>query len=316
MITNRPKVVLAVHGGLAGRRSPIGGEKAQEIHDVLRQSLFAGFHQLQSETSSSIDAVIAAVKVLEEAPILNAGKGAVLTQSGTIELDASIMDGRTLTAGAVAGVRRIRNPILAAHAVMTQTPCVLLVGDEADRFAERIGLDMVTQEYFITPARWNEYLSWQKLQTETSPVNAASLTDGASKGTVGAVARDRHRNLAAATSTGGRSLKLSGRVGDSAVIGAGTFADDRACAVSATGDGELFIRSCAAHDVAARMLYGNQNVVEAAASAIKEIERLGGEGGIIVIDRHGTVTMPYAAAGMCCGSIDEQGIVRTHIYDA
>jgi beta-aspartyl-peptidase (threonine type) len=307
--------MLAVHGGLAGSRE-LSEDKAREIQDVLGESLFAGFRQLHSDSNSSVDAVIAAVKVLEDSPIFNAAKGAILTQSGTIELDASIMDGRSLNAGAVAGVRRVRNPILAAHAVMTQTPCVLLAGDEADRFAERIGLAMVSQEYFLTPARWNEYLAWQKTKAETTGIRAESITgEGGSKGTVGAVARDRRGHLAAATSTGGRSLKLSGRAGDSAVIGAGTFADDRTCAVSATGDGELFIRSCAAHDVAARMLYAHQNVVEAAASVVQGIERLGGQGGLIVIDRHGTSTMPYAAPGMCCGTIDEQGTVQTHIYD-
>jgi beta-aspartyl-peptidase (threonine type) len=195
--TDRSKVVLAVHGGLLGTRRELSEEDTRERHEVLRESLLAGYRKLHSDATSSLDAVIAAVMVLEDSPVFNAAHGAIVTQSGTIELDAAIMDGLTSQAGAVAGVQRVRNPILAAQAVMKQTPCVLMVGEPADSLAEQLGLEMVSREYFVTATRWNEYLERQKLQTKSSESHHGSATSNGSKGTVGAVARDRCGNLAA-----------------------------------------------------------------------------------------------------------------------
>ena len=312
---NAKKFVLAIHGGLACPRENLSDEREREVRDALKQSLNAGFNALLADAGSSIQAVLAAVQVMEDSPHFNAGKGSVFTQAGTIEMDAAIMEGAHRQAGAVAHVKRIRNPVLAAHAVMTQCPAVFLVGAEADQFAESAGLQMVDSTYFVTERRWSEYEAWKERQQNLRPEDAAVIPAPISRGTVGAVALDRQGNLAAATSTGGVSLKVPGRVGDSGVIGAGTYADNRTCAVSATGDGELFIRSSAAYSVSARMMYCKQLLADAAQAAVDDIRGLGGVGGLIALDRSGNMALPYHAPGMFRGTVDENGNICVALYE-
>jgi beta-aspartyl-peptidase (threonine type) len=225
---------------------------------------------------------MAAVVALEDDPLFNAGRGAVYNAAGKHELDASIMDGATLRAGAVAAVSRVRNPVLAARAVMEHSPHVLLAGRSAEQFSRQHGLSMASPSYFHTDER------------------LAALKRGLKRhhGTVGAVALDRKGNLAAATSTGGYTGKLPGRVGDSPIIGAGTYADNRSCAVSGTGWGEAFIRVALAHEVSARMLYLDETLGKAARAALRKVSRIGGDGGLVAIDRQGRIAMPFNSEGM------------------
>ena len=307
--------VLAIHGGLAWPREKLTADDETQVRAALDESLHAGFTELQRNSAGAVDAVIAAVRVLEDSPHFNAGKGSVFTRAGTIQMDAAVMDGRNRQAGAVAAVTRIRNPIAAAQAVMMSAGPVFIVGDDADQFAADQGLEMVDFDYFRTERRWRDYQAWQQQGRNCDSQNLAASTTQASLGTVGAVALDQQGNLAAATSTGGVSYKVPGRVGDTAVIGAGTFADNRSCAISATGQGELFIRSSAAYSIAARMMYGGQNLVESAQEAINDIHNLGGQGGIIGIDRYGNLAMPFHAQGMYRGSIGASGDVHIALYD-
>lgn len=290
-------------------------DRDREIRAALRESLAAGYRLLSNDTDGSLTAVLAAVEVMEDSPHFNAGKGSVFTSAGTIELDAAIMDGRTRNAGAVAHVKRVRNPIQAAHAVMTKSSAVFVVGAEADQFAESCGLTTVDPVYFVTERRLNDYNAWRERQKQSSTQNIAERDSGFSRGTVGAVALDRGGNLAAATSTGGVSFKIAGRVGDSGVIGAGTYADNRTCAVSATGDGELFIRSAAAYSVSARMMFSEQSLTDAARTAIDDIRSLGGVGGLIAVDNAGNVAMPYHAEGMFRGTVDASGNFTIALYE-
>lgn len=307
--------VLAIHGGLAWPREKLTAADEAQVRAALEESLLAGFAELQRNSMGAVAAVIAAVGVLEDSPHFNAGKGSVFTRTGAFQMDAAIMDGRNRQAGAVAAVTRIRNPICAAQAVMLSSGPVFIVGNDADQFAADQGLEIVDQEYFRTERRWNDYQAWQQRERNGDSENRAASTTRPSLGTVGAVALDQQGNLAAATSTGGVSYKVPGRVGDTAVIGAGTFADNRSCAISATGQGELFIRTSAAYSVSARMLYGSQNLAESAQEAINDIHNLGGEGGIIGIDRNGNLAMPYHAKGMYRGSIGASGDIRIALYD-
>jgi len=257
---------------------------------VLEEALEAGYDILRAN-GSSLDAVAAAVVVLEDSPLFNAGRGSCFTADGEIEMDASIMDGATLRAGAVAAVRRIRNPILAARLVMEKTRHVLLAGAGAERFARQQGLRLESQSYFRTAKR------------------LAALRKNLKDyhGTVGAVALDSDGRLAAATSTGGYTGKMPGRVGDSPLIGAGTYADDRACAVSGTGLGEAFIRAAVGHDVCARMLYAKVSLASAARAALESVANVGGDGGLIAVDRRGNVAMPFNSEGMFRACIDRRG---------
>jgi L-asparaginase / beta-aspartyl-peptidase len=314
--TDAPQTaVLAIHGGLAWPRENLTVDDEAHVRAALEESLLSGFAELQRNSTGAIDAVIAAVRVLEDSPHFNAGKGSVLTRTGAIQMDAAIMDGRNRQAGAVAAVTRIRNPICAAQAVMLSVGPVFIVGNDADQFAAGHGLEMADPEYFRTERRWNDFQAWQQAQQNGDSQKLAASRMRASMGTVGAVALDQQENLAAATSTGGVSYKVPGRVGDTAVIGAGTFADNRTCAISATGQGELFIRSSAAYSVSARMMYGGQNLAESAQEAVNDIHNLGGEGGIIAIDRYGNLAMPFHAKGMYRGSIGASGDVRIALYD-
>jgi L-asparaginase / beta-aspartyl-peptidase len=292
------RYALVIHGG-AGTlsREAIRGEIEAEIRADLGRALDAGEAVLKSG-GASLDAVVAAVRVLEDSPHFNAGKGAVFTHEGHNELDASIMDGASLRAGAVAGLRTVRNPITLARAVMEHSPHVMLIGEGAERFAEERGIERVDPEYFRTERRW------QQLQEVLGRERAqASLPSSTYFGTVGAVALDRKGNLAAATSTGGMVNKRWGRVGDAPIIGAGTYAD-AGCGVSATGWGEFFIRLAVAHDICARMRYGGVSLADAADAVVMErVPKLGGDGGVIAMDAKGAIRMPHNTAGMYRGWI-------------
>ena len=281
------KPVIAIHGGAGVMRRD---EPGAAHRAVLEEALEAGYDILRAN-GSSLDAVAAAVVVLEDSPLFNAGRGSCFTADGEIEMDASIMDGATLRAGAVAAVRRIRNPILAARLVMEKTRHVLLAGAGAERFARQQGLRLESQSYFRTAKR------------------LAALRKNLKDyhGTVGAVALDSDGRLAAATSTGGYNGKMPGRVGDSPLIGAGTYADDRACAVSGTGLGEAFIRAAVGHDVCARMLYAKVSLASAARAALESVANVGGDGGLIAVDRRGNVAMPFNSEGMFRACIDRRG---------
>jgi L-asparaginase / beta-aspartyl-peptidase len=258
---------------------------------------------------NSLDAVAAAVAVLEDAPQFNAGRGAVFTADGTNELDASIMEGHTRRAGAVAGLRRVRHPVVLARAVMERSPHVMLVGEGAEAFAKSVDIELVDPEYFRTEHRW------QQLQRIKAAEKAQAALPGAAYfGTVGAVARDRHGHLAAATSTGGMTNKRWGRVGDSPILGAGTWADT-GCAVSATGWGEYFIRLAVAHDICARVAYRGDSVAVAAQQVIMtDVPALGGDGGVIAIDADGNLALPFNTSGMYRAWIRRDGSRATAIF--
>ena len=290
--------VIAVHGG-AGVARGITPQGAKRYKAGLERALVAG-HDVLRSGGSSLDAVAAAVVRLEDDALFNAGRGAVYTADERHELDASIMDGATLRAGAVAAVSRIRNPVLAARAVMEHSPHVLLAGRGAERFARQHGLAFASKSYFHTAPR------------------LAALRKGLMRhhGTVGAVALDAHGNLAAATSTGGYTGKLAGRVGDSPIIGAGTYADNATCAVSGTGLGEAFIRVVLAHEVAARMRLRGEPLARAAAAALAQIARLGADGGLIAVDRRGNIAMPFNSEGMFRACIGRDGARVVAIYPA
>lgn len=316
----RPKFSLVVHGG-AGTitRSSMTPELEQEYRASLTEALETG-HRILEAGGSSVDAVEATIRVLEDSPLFNAGKGAVFTYEGRNELDASIMDGRDRDAGAVAGVTVIRNPISAARAVMEKSEHVLMSGAGANLFATSVGLEIVDPEYFWTERRWKQ-LQRRLLdegeyggEFKSAPAPTPSKED--KRGTVGVVAVDRNGNLAAGTSTGGMTAKRFGRVGDSPIIGAGTWADNATCGVSGTGHGEFFIRHTVARDVAALMEYKGLSVGEAAREVIRKLTVAGGDGGIIAMDRHGNIAMEFNTEGMYRGWIREDGEAHVLIYGA
>ncbi len=310
---------LAIHGG-AGARLPrdLSLERAQAFHAGLAGALAAGQAVLEAD-GSALDAVEAAVTVLEDDALFNAGRGAVLTIDGTVELDAAIMDGEQLRAGAVALVRNVRNPVQLARRVLEDTPHVFLAGDGAERFAAQAGLACVSNNYFITPERQSQLEALQRQigGTDQSPARERRMLaalDQPPLGTVGAVARDRAGRLAAATSTGGMAGKRPGRIGDSPVIGAGTYADSQVCAVSTTGHGEWFLRTVQAYDIAARMRYGAASLEQAVAVSIEQrLPRLGAAGGLIAVDAGGAVVIRYNTPAMFRGSIRSGELPQTHI---
>jgi len=308
----RSDFVLAIHGG-AGTlsRADIDPEREAAIRATLDAALDAGAAVLDAD-GSSLDAVAAAVVVLEDSPHFNAGHGAVFTAEGRNELDAAIMDGGDQRAGAVAGLRQTRNPILLARAVMERSRHVMLVGEGAEAFADAMGVERVDPAYFHTEFRWQ---ALQKAKAaESSGAAVRSAVPDAYFGTVGAVARDRKGRLAAATSTGGMTNKRWGRVGDAPIIGAGTWAD-RGCAVSATGWGEFFIRLAVAHDICARRAYGGASLSAAADEVIMQrVPALGGDGGVIAVDADGNIALPFNTAGMYRGWIRGDGTRATAIF--
>ncbi|HUP47082.1 MAG TPA: isoaspartyl peptidase/L-asparaginase [Thermoanaerobaculia bacterium] len=294
--------MLVIHGG-AGTitRATMTPAREKEYRTALEASLRAG-HAVLARGGSSVDAVEAAIRILEDNPLFNAGKGAVFTHDGRNELDASIMDGRNMAAGAVAGVTIIRNPITAARAVMERSEHVMMVGRGAELFATKMGLEIVDPSYFWTEQRW------KSLQRQL-------VEDEKKFGTVGAVAVDRDGNLAAGTSTGGMTNKQFGRVGDSPIIGAGTYADNGSCAVSGTGHGEFFIRWNVAADIAALVRYRNLTVQQAGDEVIqKKLKAVGGEGGVIILDPQGNFATPFNSEGMYRGWIGPDGKPEIAIY--
>jgi beta-aspartyl-peptidase (threonine type) len=284
---------LAIHGG-AGTlpRAEMSGEAEQKYRAGLQEAIDGGFAVLQAG-GTSLDAVTQAVVRLEDNPLFNAGRGAVFTADGRNELDAAIMDGSNLQAGAVCGVTRIRNPILLARSIMEQSDNVMLAGAGAEEFAFSRGFSFVPQSYFYTPERWKQL---ERIRSGDTGLSALTISH---VGTVGAVALDSHGRLAAATSTGGMTGKRYQRVGDSPIIGAGTYADDRSCAVSATGHGEIFIRAAVAHDICSRMRFGGRSLAEAVREVVlDELPALHGEGGVVAIDARGEIAMEFNSEGM------------------
>jgi beta-aspartyl-peptidase (threonine type) len=299
---------IAIHGG-AGTlsRSDMSAEQEKDYRAGLSAALDAGYAVL-GRGGASLDAVIAAVRVLEDNPLFNAGRGAVLNRDGVAELDASVMDGRTLGAGAVTGLQHVRNPIDLARLVMDKSPHVMLVGAGAEEFAKTQGVEMVPNEYFRTPAR--------QQQLERSLRGAITRENELQAfGTVGAVALDLAGNLAAATSTGGMTGKRWGRVGDSPIIGAGTYANNESCAVSATGHGEYFIRTVVAHDVCAQVEYLKIPLAQAVDNVLNgKMKKLGGNGGVIAIDPRGDIVLEFNSEGMFRGVATSKGRREIAIY--
>jgi beta-aspartyl-peptidase (threonine type) len=323
--------LIAIHGG-AGTitRADLSASDEAAYHVALNDILQTA-QALLNAGGSALDAVTVAVRMLEDCPLFNAGKGAVYTRAGTHELDAAIMDGRNLAAGAVTNVSCVRNPVLAARAVMEHSAHVLLAGPGAEEFCRQQGLDIVDAAYFHTEAR---YQQWQRVRGEQGMVldhDGATLAFRESAhaaaagiepidpdhkfGTVGAVALDSHGNLAAATSTGGMTNKQVGRVGDTPLVGAGCYAANATAAVSATGTGEIFMRTVAAHDVAARMAYGGASLEQAATQVVMEVlPRYEGRGGLIAVDAQGNLALPFNTEGMYRGYARGEETPVTAIY--
>lgn len=284
--TDSPRYGIAIHGGAGTLLKEHMSDSLEQVYKtVLNQALEAGYQILDSG-GSSLDAIAASIRILEDSPLFNAGKGAVFTYEGTNQLDASVMDGATLNAGAVAGVSQIKNPIDLALQVMQHSPHVLLAGEGAEQFAKEQGIEWVDPSYFYTEDRYKNLLQAKKQSEEKW-------------GTVGAVALDKDGNLAAGTSTGGMTNKRWNRIGDSPIIGAGTYANNATCAVSSTGWGEYFIRGVVAYDISAMMEYKGISLEEAAEEVImKKLPKLGGDGGVIAMDRHGNIVTVFNTPGM------------------
>jgi L-asparaginase / beta-aspartyl-peptidase len=309
------KIGIVVHGGAGTmERDKMTPQGEREYRAGIENALRAGWEILQ-RGGSALDATEAAVRIFEDDPLFNAGKGSVFNAAGINEMDAAIMDGKTLKAGAVAAVQHVKNPISLARLVMEKSPHVLMAGEGAETFAKEHGVELVDAKYFFTQERWD---ALQKAKAaEKAGGNGDKkffLSEQDLHGTVGAVALDRNGNLAAATSTGGKTNKLLGRIGDTPVIGAGTYANNATCAVSGTGDGEFFIMATAAHDVSALMEYGHKTLEEAGLAVINKIGKLGGTGGMIAIDKTGKITLPFNTSGMYRGYVDPNGKFVTEIY--
>ncbi|MGN6083916.1 isoaspartyl peptidase/L-asparaginase family protein [Trinickia sp.] len=315
--------VLAIHGGAGAMARAQATAAMREAYETALARVLQDAGRVLEQGGSALDAVTEAVRLLEECPLFNAGRGAVFTSAGTHELDASIMDGRTLNAGAVANLRTVRNPVLAARAVMERSQHVMFVADGAEAFAREHGLECVEPSFFSTPLRREQLERVQRsdaqhtaldhdagsadavpLSFSGAPRGTAPLDEDRKLGTVGAVALDVHGDLAAATSTGGMTNKQPGRVGDSPIIGAGCYADNRTCAISTTGSGEMFIRMAVAHDIAARIEYTGASLDAAAHHVVHEkLPRIDGRGGLVAVDAHGNVSMPFNTEGMYRGFI-------------
>lgn len=314
-------MALAIHGG-AGTisRSSMTADLEREYRNGLEAALRAGWSILE-DRGSAIEAVEAAVVSLEDFPLFNAGRGSVFTHEGTNEMDAAIMDGSALKAGAVAFVRNVKNPIKLARLVMQRTEHVLLAADGANKFATEMNVEHAPDEYFFTEHRWQQLqdaiaagrVQLDHTQAETRPVGSVSRGKETSLGTVGAVACDSEGRLAAATSTGGMTNKKFGRVGDTPIIGAGNYADGT-CAVSCTGHGEYFMLGVTAYDVAARMKYKGLSLDDAASETIEHLTSIGGEGGLIAVDSLGNIVLPFNSDGMYRGYVTADVRPSTQIY--
>jgi beta-aspartyl-peptidase (threonine type) len=321
-----PRLGFIIHGG-AGviTKGSLSPEKEAEYKKKLEEAVLAGYKALQAG-KSGLDAVEIAIRMLEDSPLFNAGKGAVFTNDGKNELDASIMNGKTLAAGAVGGVHRVKNPITLARAVMEKSPHVMMIADGAERFAEEQKIELVDPKYFFTQERWDALQRILKQEKEEKEKKEAKKNAGKISqidlrelpynkfGTVGAVALDKDGNLAAGTSTGGMTNKRFGRVGDAPIIGAGTYANNDGCAVSATGWGEYFIRIGVARDISALMEYRALPVQQAADMTMNKVKTLGGDGGVIAMDKFGNIGISFNSEGMYRAYIDVNGKPVVEIY--
>ncbi len=313
-MANAGPIAIVIHGG-AGTiaREKLTDEVEVAYRQKLEEAARAGYEVLtrssKEKGSSSIDAVIAAIVVMEDSELFNAGKGSVLTHAATVEMDASIMEGESLNAGAIAGVRHIRNPIRLARDVMSRSDHVMLIGEGAESFALEHGYELIDNSYFQTPQRMRQL---QRIQNTTT---GTALSEDNSLGTVGAVAIDRNGNITAATSTGGMTNKRFGRVGDSPIIGAGTYADNSACGVSASGHGEYFIRAVVAHDICARVMYKGIALQQAADEVVLiKLKNMHAEGGVIGIDPQANVVFSFNSTGMYRAAIDKDGELEVLIF--
>ncbi|MGJ1457588.1 isoaspartyl peptidase/L-asparaginase family protein [Sphingobacterium multivorum] len=323
-VQDSTKYMLVIHGGAGTIEKKFMTPEKEEAYTLaLTAALQKGYEQIKAG-KTSLDAVEAAINVLEDCPLFNAGRGAVFTHDGKNELDASIMDGKTLKAGAVAGVTTIKNPINAARAVMEKSTHVMMIGRGAELFAMENGCDTASAAYFFTQERWDQ-LQRTKREEETgraayteSEIRAnriAGISELDKKfGTVGAVALDKMGNLAAGTSTGGMTNKRYGRVGDSPIIGGGTYCNNQTAGISCTGWGEFYIREVAAHRVSSLIELKKMSVEQAVKQVIDEIGKMGGDGGIISLDKSGNVAMEFNTSGMYRGTVDEHGKISVHIY--
>jgi beta-aspartyl-peptidase (threonine type) len=323
-----PRLGFIIHGG-AGviTKGSLTPDMEKQYRAVLEQAVTAGYQALRSG-KTSVDAVEIAIRIMEDSPLFNAGKGAVFNAEGKNELDASIMDGKTLLAGAVAGLHHVKNPISLARAVMEHSPHVMLIGDGAEEFAKEQKVELVDEKYFFTQRRWDELQEIKKSEKEkegksesVKPPGLATAAPMYSEqlhkifGTVGAVALDKFGNLAAGTSTGGLDNKKWGRVGDSPIIGAGTYANNNSCGVSATGSGEYFIRLGVARDIAAMMEYRAMPIQQAVDTEIKQkLQALGGDGGVIAMDKFGNIGISFNTEGMYRAYINADGKAVVEIY--
>lgn len=312
-VLSQEKYILVIHGGAGSiSKENVSPEEEKAYKAKLEEALKAGYAEIQ-QGKSSLDAISAAILVMEDSPLFNAGKGAVFTHDGRNELDASIMYGKTEDAGAVAGVTNVKNPILAARAVMDHSPHVMLSREGADKFAFEQGLEIVSPVYFWTEERFK---SLQNILEKEKRKDLSAIDKEYPDwkfGTVGAVALDKEGNIAAGTSTGGMTNKKWARIGDSPIIGAGTYAN-KEVGISSTGWGEFYIRSVAAYDVAARMMYANQSVNESVAAVLAHIAKLGGNGGMIALDKNGNVAMDFNTSGMFRGTVTHDGKIEVKLY--
>jgi beta-aspartyl-peptidase (threonine type) len=327
-----PRLGFVIHGG-AGviKRGSLTPEKEAEYRKKLEEAVLAGYKALQ-DGKSGLDALEVAIRMLEDSPLFNAGKGAVFTADGKNELDASIMEGKTLKAGAVAGLHRVKNPITLARAVMEKSPHVMMVGDGAEKFAREQNIELVAEKYFWTQERWDSLQrilkqeKEKKVQSPSPKSKAQNRVETSSDsqplaelpynkfGTVGAVALDKDGMLSAGTSTGGMTNKKFGRVGDAPIIGAGTYANNETCAVSATGWGEFFIRLSVARDISSMMEYRGQTVQQSADAVMNKVKTLGGDGGVIAIDKFGNIGISFNTEGMYRAYINSDGKPVVEIY--
>jgi beta-aspartyl-peptidase (threonine type) len=312
-------IAMVIHGG-AGTilKSNIDAATEQAYRDKMAESIRRGYAILE-KGGSSVDAVIAAITVMEDSPLFNAGKGAVFSHDGKNELDASIMEGRELNAGSVAAVTRVKNPIQLAARVMTDSPHVMLVGEGAEQFATEQDIPLVDSKYFHTERRWNQLQNLLKEESNSTGLSEDKFDDFEVRdhkfSTVGAVALDRNGNISAGTSTGGMTNKQYGRVGDSPIVGAGTYADNRNCGISATGHGEYFIRAAVAHDVCARVEYKGITLQQAADEVIQQkLVKMGGSGGVIGLDPAGNPVMSFNTEGMYRAAMDTNGNLSVAIW--
>lgn len=323
----KDKFVLVIHGG-AGTilKSQMSAAREKAYTEALDAALEKGYSLLKAG-GTALDAVEAAVRYMEDDPLFNAGKGAVFTNEGRNELDAAIMNGKTLAAGSVAGVTTIKNPVTAARAVMEKSPHVMLAGKGAEQFARGQGLEIVDPSYFYTEERWNGLQRVKAMDSSRAKKDSISKTSAYSEfydsplgiagkyGTVGAVALDRHGNLAAATSTGGMTNKKFGRIGDAPIIGAGTYANNNTAAISGTGWGEFYIRLVLAKSVSDRMEFGKQSLQQASGEMVmKLLPAMGGDGGLIAVDKNGNIAMPFCTEGMYRGYVKSDGKKVVKIY--